>query len=59
MELALQGSLFEHAERRRLGNDAWVELRSGWLPDADSLFEELMDGIPWRSEEREVMLASA
>jgi alkylated DNA repair dioxygenase AlkB len=52
MELALQGSLFDHAERRQLGSGAWVELRSGWLTDPDTLFEELMDGIPWRAERR-------
>ncbi|HEX2283517.1 MAG TPA: alpha-ketoglutarate-dependent dioxygenase AlkB [Mycobacterium sp.] len=52
MELALQSSLFEHAERRDLGSGAWVDLRSGWLTDADELFDELMDGIPWRAERR-------
>ena len=41
MELALQSSLFEHAERRDLGSGAWVEVRSGWLTDADGLFDEL------------------
>ena len=52
MELALQSSLFEHAERRDLGSGAWVEVRSGWLSDADGLFEELRDRIPWRAERR-------
>lgn len=54
MELALQGSLFEHAERRLLSHGAWVEVRSGWLPDADVLFEELVAGIPWRAERRQM-----
>lgn len=54
MELALQSSLFEHAERRHLGNGAWIDYRSGWLDDADSLFEELRDGIPWRAERRQM-----
>ena len=54
MELALQASLFEHAERRHLGNGAWVEVRSGWLADADSLFDELMSVIPWRAERRQM-----
>jgi hypothetical protein len=40
MELALQSSLFEAADRRHLGNGAWVEVRSGWLTDADELFGE-------------------
>ena len=54
MELALQSSLFEHAERRDLGSGAWVEVRSGWLTDADGLFDELHDGIPWRAERRQM-----
>ncbi len=54
MVLALQESLFEHAERRQLGNGAWVEVRSGWLTDADSLFDELMAVIPWRAERRQM-----
>ena len=54
MELALQASLFEQAERRQLGNGAWVEVRSGWLADADSLFDELMSVIPWRAERRQM-----
>jgi alkylated DNA repair dioxygenase AlkB len=52
MELALQSSLFEHAERRHLGNGAWIDYRSGWLDDADELFEELRNDIPWRAERR-------
>jgi len=52
--LALQSSLFEHAERRDLGSGAWVEVRSGWLTDADGLFDELHDCIPWRAERRQM-----
>ena len=54
MELALQSSLFEHAERRHLGNGAWIDYRSGWLEDADDLFAELHDGISWRAERRQM-----
>ena len=54
MALALQSSLFEHAERRDLGSGAWVEVRSGWLTDADGLFDELHDCIPWRAERRQM-----
>ena len=54
MELALQSSLFEHAERRELGSGAWVEMRSGWLTDAGGLFDELMAQIPWRAERRQM-----
>jgi alkylated DNA repair dioxygenase AlkB len=54
MELAVQGSLFEQEDRRRIGNGAWVEVRSGWLSDADSLFGELMETIPWHAERRQM-----
>ncbi|MCV7170210.1 alpha-ketoglutarate-dependent dioxygenase AlkB [Mycobacterium manitobense] len=54
MEVALQDSLFEHAERRQLGNGAWLDVRSGWLTDADTLFEELRDAVPWRAERRQM-----
>ena len=54
MELALQSSLFETADRRHLGGGAWVEVRSGWLTDAESLFDELMEQIPWRAERRQM-----
>ena len=29
-------------------------MRSGWLSDADSLFDELMSVIPWRAERRQM-----
>jgi len=58
MEPALQSSLFDHADRRDLGNGAWLEVRSGWLSqdDArdDSLFAELRDVVPWRAERRQM-----
>ena len=54
MELALQSSLFEHAERRHLGNGAWIDYRSGWLEDAADLFGELRDESPWRAERRQM-----
>ncbi|MDO3635388.1 alpha-ketoglutarate-dependent dioxygenase AlkB [Mycolicibacterium arseniciresistens] len=54
MEVALQDSLFEHAERRQLGNGAWLDVRSGWLTDADTLFDELRDAVPWRAERRQM-----
>src|SRR6478752_2047875 len=54
MEVALQNSLFDPAERQHLGAGAWVEVRSGWLSDADSLFDELMEVVPWRAERRQM-----
>jgi alkylated DNA repair dioxygenase AlkB len=32
--LTVQGSLFDHAERRALGDGAWIDVRSGWLNGA-------------------------
>ncbi|WP_102143976.1 alpha-ketoglutarate-dependent dioxygenase AlkB [Mycobacterium hubeiense] len=52
MSVTVQTSLFDLADRRQLGNGAWIEVRSGWLTDADELFDELMDVIPWRAERR-------
>jgi hypothetical protein len=31
MEQAVQSSLFDQADRRELGDGAWLEVRSGWL----------------------------
>ncbi|MCW2690664.1 MAG: hypothetical protein JWR37_5554 [Mycobacterium sp.] len=52
--LAVQGSLFDHDERRWLGDGAWIDVHSGWLSDtsADPLFDELTEGVPWRAERR-------
>ncbi len=56
--MTVQGSLFDHCERRDLGSGAWIEMRSGWVDDgtirADSLFEELAAAVPWRAERRQM-----
>src|SRR5699024_9733732 len=44
----------EHSERRALGDGAWVELRSGWLDEADELFDGLRTTVPWRAERRQM-----
>lgn len=58
MEPVLQSTLFDHADRRDLGSGAWLEVRSGWLFQGDSvndsLFGELHDAIPWRAERRQM-----
>lgn len=54
MSLTVQGSLFDHAERRSLGDGAWIDVRSGWLTDGDRLFDELEASIPWRAERRQM-----
>lgn len=56
--MTVQGSLFDHCERRDLGSGAWIEMRSGWVDDgticADTLFEELTSAVAWRSERRQM-----
>ncbi len=58
MSVSVQGSLFDHSERRDLGGGAWIEWRSGWVDSdpisADSLFSELMTAVPWRAERRKM-----
>ncbi|MFI1566653.1 alpha-ketoglutarate-dependent dioxygenase AlkB [Streptomyces sp. NPDC020490] len=59
----LQGSLFDQADRlrlgpldgisrTRLGPGAWLDLLPGWLEGADTLFEQLAAEVPWRAERR-------
>ena len=56
--IAVQGSLFEHSERRQLGDGAFIEIRSGWLADdpqaGAELLDELLTTVPWRTERRQM-----
>ena len=52
MTFAVQGTLFDHADRRSLSDGAWIDVSSGWVTDCDTLFEELRDTMPWRAERR-------
>jgi len=52
--LPVQGSLFDHAQRRQLGSGAWIDIRAGWLTDADTLYDELLSTIPWQAEQRQM-----
>ncbi|MCB0931809.1 MAG: alpha-ketoglutarate-dependent dioxygenase AlkB [Mycobacterium sp.] len=59
MSVSVQGSLFEHSQRRDLGNGAWIEARSGWIGestpfDVRTLFDELLIAVPWRAERRQM-----
>ena len=59
VSLPVQESLFDHAERRHLSHGAWVEVRAGWLdasnlPEAASLFDDLLAAVPWRAERRQM-----
>ncbi|BAX94163.1 alpha-ketoglutarate-dependent dioxygenase AlkB [Mycobacterium shigaense] len=54
----VQGSLFEHTERRQLGDGAFIEIRAGWLAGdptiEDDLLEALLTTVPWRNERRQM-----
>lgn len=52
--MALQESLFELSDRRRLDDHAWIDVRCGWLADTDGLLDELQSAIPWRAERRQM-----
>ncbi len=54
MEIAVQDSLFQHTERRDLGDGAFLEMRAGWLTAADELLGALLSGVPWRTERRQM-----
>ncbi|MDI3314946.1 MAG: alpha-ketoglutarate-dependent dioxygenase AlkB [Mycobacterium sp.] len=52
MTTAVQGSLFQLEQRRQLGDGAWIEIRTGWLAEADGLLDALLSAVPWRAERR-------
>lgn len=70
MTIAFQGSLLEAGDeapdqragvaplrtvmRVPLSRGAWIDLRPGWVPSADALFERLLTAVDWRAERREM-----
>ncbi|SDW63878.1 Alkylated DNA repair dioxygenase AlkB [Amycolatopsis xylanica] len=65
MSAALQGSLFDDAEemslgslknarRTMLGRGAWIDVLPAWLAGASTLFDLLVDQVPWRAERRQM-----
>jgi alkylated DNA repair dioxygenase AlkB len=46
------GALRGHVTRTELSDGAWIDLRPRWITGADTLFERLHDGVPWRAERR-------
>ena len=45
MGIAVQDWLFEHTERRQLGDGAFIEVRAGWLTGDLSVEEGLLDAL--------------
>jgi alkylated DNA repair dioxygenase AlkB len=52
-QLAL-GPLGGMVTRQILGRGAWVDLLPGWLSGAGTLFEDLLEQVPWQAERRQM-----
>ena len=48
------GLLDGKVERRMLTRGAWVDVRPSWLQGADALMRELLQGVPWHAERRQM-----
>ena len=46
--------LGDTAQRTKLTQGAWVDVRPGWVTGADALFLRLQAEVPWRAERREM-----
>ncbi|MBA2309513.1 MAG: alpha-ketoglutarate-dependent dioxygenase AlkB [Pseudonocardiales bacterium] len=67
MSVPLQGSLFGELDdggiglrslraidRTELGDGAWIDVLPGWLTGADTLFDMLVEQVPWQAERRKM-----
>ena len=45
---------FTGLERHELTRGAWVDVCRGWLPEADGVFDALVQDVPWRAERRQM-----
>jgi alkylated DNA repair dioxygenase AlkB len=48
------GPLGGWVHRTVLGAGAWIDVRPGWVTGADTLFERLVQAVPWRAERRQM-----
>jgi alkylated DNA repair dioxygenase AlkB len=46
------GRLGDTVHRMPLTRGAWVDVRRGWMRAADTLFDHLLEAVPWRAERR-------
>jgi alkylated DNA repair dioxygenase AlkB len=46
------GPLGTTVRRAQLSRGAWVDVRTGWITGADTLFERLQAAVPWHAERR-------
>jgi alkylated DNA repair dioxygenase AlkB len=47
------GSL-ESVRRTPLSRGAWIDVLPGWVTGADTLFDRLVDDVPWHAERRQM-----
>jgi alkylated DNA repair dioxygenase AlkB len=40
--------------RQSLGRGAWIDLLPGWLSGASTVFEDLLEQVPWKAERRQM-----
>ncbi|CAN5748862.1 alpha-ketoglutarate-dependent dioxygenase AlkB [soil metagenome] len=38
-------------ERTELGDDAWIDVARGWVPEADEVFDFLLAEVPWQTSQ--------
>jgi alkylated DNA repair dioxygenase AlkB len=48
------GPLGTAVRRTTLSHGAWVDTRPGWMLGADTLFQRLLECVPWRAERRQM-----
>lgn len=48
------GPLGQTMQRTQLSDDAWVDVRPGWVAGSDELFTQLIDDVPWYAERRQM-----
>ncbi|GLX02523.1 alpha-ketoglutarate-dependent dioxygenase AlkB [Microtetraspora sp. NBRC 16547] len=46
------GPLGASVKRTVLDHGAWIDVRPGWISGADTLFERLLQVVPWHAERR-------
>jgi alkylated DNA repair dioxygenase AlkB len=46
------GPLGPSVHRVPLSDGAWIDLRPSWITGADTLFQRLVENVPWRDERR-------
>ncbi len=46
------GPLGSAVRRTPLAHGAWIDVLPGWIRGADTLFERLLEAVPWRAERR-------